>query len=49
MMKKYIAPAVDTHSVVPQNMMAVSFKVNDGETSEQLTNSEHTDWNVWDD
>lgn len=36
-MKKYITPAVEVQNVTLCNMMAVSFKVNDGETTDQLS------------
>lgn len=44
-MKKYITPAVEVQSVTLCNMMAVSFKVNNGETSEQLSRDI---WDEWD-
>lgn len=46
-MKKYITPAVEVQNVTLQAMMAVSFKVNEGSTGDQL--SRDNNWDIWDD
>lgn len=46
-MKKYITPAVEVQSVTSQNIMSVSFNVNESDSSEQLGRTEEFD--IWED
>ena len=49
MKKTYMAPAVEITETLAQQMMAVSFKVSETETDEQLVNKENASWNIWED
>lgn len=45
-MKTYIPPTVEVQNVCPQNMLAVSFRIDEGETDQQLA-KEDIEWDIW--
>lgn len=46
-MKPYISPTTVVQHASPQRMLAVSFKISEKETEQQLT-KDYSGWDIWD-